>query len=321
MLQNQSRNTNIYTVAFYNLENLFDTFNNKYILDDEFTPRGRKNWTEKKYNRKIKKLGKAISYAGFFKSLQTPVLVGVAEVENKRVLRDLIKSKHLRAHDYSVAHFDSSDERGMDVGLLYKANIFELHHTEAIKVDLVDENGVIDNTRDILYVKGKLVNEVTHIFVNHWPSRRGGDTTTEYKRLTAAETLMYRINKILTEDPQANILVMGDFNDDPHSNSIKKLLEVEALYNPMQKLFSIERGSLNYDFHWNLFDQIMFSHNFFDYKPNTLSFLHADIFDDTFLREWKGKNKGNPFRTFRGRRYLGGYSDHFPVYIHLKHNL
>ena len=89
----------------------------------------------------------------------------------------------------------------------------------------------------------------------------------------------------------------------------------------MQKLFSIERGSLNYDFHWNLFDQIIFSHNFFDYEPNTLSFLHADIFDDTFLREWKGKNKGNPFRTFRGRRYLGGYSDHFPVYIHLKHNL
>ncbi|NQY06168.1 MAG: endonuclease [Flavobacteriaceae bacterium] len=321
MLQHPNKDTNIYTIAFYNLENLFDTRNNPYTLDDDFTPRGKKNWTDKRYKRKLKKLGRAISYAGFYKSFQTPVIVGVAEVENQKVLRDLTKSKHLRDHDYSIAHFDSSDERGIDVGLLYKADLFDIHETNTIRVDLVDEQGMPDYTRDILYVKGTLLKEEIHLLVNHWPSRRGGSEKTEHKRLTASETLSGKINHLLYENPDANIIVMGDFNDDPHSKSMEQLLEIQQLYNPMQKLFSMNRGSLNHNFHWNLFDQIILTHNFFEYKPNTLSFLHADIFDDEFLREWQGKNKGNPFRTFKGRRYLGGYSDHYPVYIHLKHNI
>jgi exonuclease III len=320
MLPQQHRNTNTYTVAFYNLENLFDTVKDKYTLDTDFTPLGRKNWTEKRYKRKLKKLGRAISYAGFDKSMNTPALVGVAEVENKKVLRDLIKSKHLRDHDYSIAHFDSSDERGIDVGLLYKANLFELQATECINVYLEEKDGQRDFTRDILYVKGKLINEVVHIYVNHWPSRRGGPESTESKRMVAAATLSNHIQAVLEADSNANIIIMGDFNDDPNSPSIKKVLEIKELYNPMQKLFSIDRGSLNYDFHWNLFDQIIISHNFLDYAPGTLSFKHADIFDDLFLKEWSGKNKGNPFRTFKGRRYLGGFSDHFPVYLHLKLN-
>lgn len=321
MLQSQNRHTNVYTIAFYNLENLFDTHNDKYTRDDDFTPRGKKRWTEKRYKRKLKKLGRAISYAGFFRSMQTPAIVGVAEVENMKVLRDLIKSKHLREHDYDIAHFDSSDERGMDVGLLYKADLFEVFSTDSLKVNIYHEDGQPDYTRDILYVHGKLLNDEIHVLVNHWPSRREGIEVSEPKRLTASEVLSGHIDSILSKNPDANIVIMGDFNDDPNTKSIQELLKIDALYNPMKQLLDLDRGSLNYDFHWNLFDQIIFTHNFFKHEKDTLSFVHADIFDEIFLREWKGTNKGNPFRTFRGRRYLGGFSDHFPVYIQLKHNL
>ncbi|NER13144.1 endonuclease [Leptobacterium flavescens] len=308
----------LHTVAFYNLENLFDTKNDSKTLDDDFTPKGFKKWNKKRYHGKLRKLSKAISNVGRDKNGNAPVIVGLAEVENKGVIKDLIGTKHLRKKGFGYVHYDSPDERGIDVALIYQEEYFTIIHSEVIPLMVYNEEGQRDFTRDILYVNGRLNNETVHILVNHWPSRRSGSDETSYKRVEAAKTVRHALDRIKGEEEDPVFIIMGDFNDDPGSESIKDHLMGPDLYNPMSRLLSIERGSLNHRFHWNLFDQIIFSHNFFDHKAGTHKFAHADIFDDHFLKEWKGKYKNNPFRTFKGRKYLGGYSDHFPVYIQLK---
>ncbi|AXG69282.1 hypothetical protein KORDIASMS9_01502 [Kordia sp. SMS9] len=309
-----------HTVAFYNLENLFDTLDDQYVLDNDFLPNSDRNWTPERYEKKIYKLGSAISSLGPEEAQNAPVLLGVAEVENKKVLRDLVESKKLQEYEYDFVHYNSPDERGIDVGLLYQTEYFEVITSESIPVLLYDEEGKRDFTRDTLYVKGLLNNECIHIFVNHWSSRRDGVDETAHKRIKAAETVREKINYIQAEEQDPHIIIMGDFNDDPTSDSVHKYLMDTDLYNPMEKLLTLYKGSLNYKGEWNLFDQIIFTTNFFDYKKSTHSFASADIFDEHFLAQWKGKYKGNPFRTYAGRKYLGGYSDHFPVYIQLKFN-
>ncbi len=316
----RKKNTNHFTVAFYNLENLFDTVDDQYVLDDDFVPNSEKQWTQKRYEKKIFKLGTAISNIGFSKTGKAPTLVGVAEVENKRVLQDLIDSKHLKKKNYGIVHYDSPDERGIDVGLLYQKEYFEVTHSENIPVMVDNQNGQRDYTRDILWVTGNLNNEQVHILVNHWPSRREGSDITTYKRIVAAEKNREVINQITSENPEAKIIIMGDFNDDPSSESVQQHLVQNDLFNPMERLLTRYRGTTNYRSQWNLFDQIIFSHNFHKYEKGKHSFSEASIFDDDFLKIYKGRYKGNPFRTYAGRKYLGGYSDHFPVYIKLRLN-
>lgn len=317
----QKKNIRKYhTIAFYNLENLFDTEDDQHILDDDFLPNSDRNWTPKRYEKKIYKLSSAISSLGPEEAQNAPVILGVAEVENKKVLRDLIASKKLAEYEYDFVHYNSPDERGIDVGLLYQTEYFEVLESESIPILLYNEEGQRDFTRDILYVKGLLNNEPIHIFVNHWSSRRDGADETAYKRIKAAETVREKINYIQFQEKDPHIIIMGDFNDDPTSESIRDYLMDTDLYNPMEKLLTLYSGSLNYKGEWNLFDQIIFTTNFFDYKKHTHSFASADIFDEYFLTQWKGRYKGNPFRTYAGRKYLGGYSDHFPVYIRLKFN-
>ena len=161
---------------------------------------------------------------------------------------------------------------------------------------------------------------MVHVFVNHWPSRRTGSADTTDKRIAAANTLKKKLVAIEAEEENPNFIIMGDFNADPSDISIKGLLEHPSLFNPMKKLQTPYRGSANYRKEWGLFDQLIISHSFFDHAPNTHSFSNADIFDKRFLTEWKGRQKGIPFRTYKGRKYLGGYSDHFPVYLSLKLN-
>jgi predicted extracellular nuclease len=311
---------NLHTVAFYNLENLFDTKNDPNTLDDDFTPKGFKKWTKKRIKKKLFKLAKSISALGLDSSYRGPVLLGIAEVENAEMIRRLISAEPLREMPYDFVHFDSPDERGIDTALIYNRDHFEVTEAEPIALYVHNPEGQRDYTRDILYVHGKLNDEEVHIFVNHWPSRRAGDTETSYKRIKAAETVVQFMNKLEAKHPNPNYIVMGDFNDDPHSESIQDLVAAKSLYNPMEKLLSPDRGSANYKRTWALFDQILVSHNFFNYEKGTHSFAHANIFDEHFLREYKGKYEGNPFRTFVGKKYLGGYSDHFPVYIQLKFN-
>lgn len=313
--------TNHYhTIAFYNLENLFDTQDDKHTLDDDFLPKSEKNWTEKRYQKKIAKLANAISSLGFEKTDKLPAVLGVSEVENKKVLNDLISSKKLKDYDYDFVHYNSPDERGIDVALLYQKEVFEVLSSDTIPLLIYNEDGNRDYTRDILYVKGKLNNETMHFFVNHWPSRRDGAEATAYKRIKAAELLQEKIAEIKSEHEEASFIIMGDFNDDPNSESIQKHLVTNDLYNPMSKLMSFDKGTLNFRGEWNLFDQIIVSTNFFNYEKQTHNFAHADIFDEYFLKQWEGRYKGNPFRTYAGKKYIGGYSDHFPVYIQLKYN-
>ncbi len=316
----KKKKDHLHTIAFYNLENLFDTIDDPDTMDDDFTPDGFKRWTPKRYRKKIYKLAKTISEIGLESTKKPPALVGIAEVENETVVQDLINAAPLRNIDYEYVHYDSPDERGIDTGLLYHKSNFELLFSEPIPLLLYNEEGERDTTRDILYVHGKLNGEAVHVFVNHWPSRRDGAAETDYKRMEAAKTIKLKMAEIEKQVIDPNYIVMGDFNDNPDSNSIQLLIKDSNLYNPMEKLGSPERGSANYRRSWSLFDQIMVSHNFFNYEKGTHSFAHANIFDDRLLIEWKGKFKGTPFRTYAGRKYLGGYSDHFPVYIQLKYN-
>jgi len=311
---------NLHTIAFYNLENLFDSEDNIHTLDDDFTPNGYKKWSKKRYRKKLKKLSRTISKLGLKSTKQPPALLGVAEIENGRVVQDLIGTDALRLFDYGYVHYESPDERGIDTALLYNKAQFEVLYSEPIVLLVNNPEGNRDTTRDILYVKGKLNDELVHVFVNHWPSRRAGGQETEYKRVKAAETLINFMGKIEVEHPDPNFIIMGDFNDGPNSESIKFLVNSKSLYNPMLKLLSPERGSANYRRTWALFDQIIVSHSFLNFEKNTHSFAHANIFDEKFLTEFKGRYAGIPFRTFAGKKYLGGYSDHFPVYIQLKYN-
>ncbi|AXT61913.1 endonuclease [Aquimarina sp. AD10] len=314
------KNTNYHTIAFYNLENLFDTQDDPNTLDEDFLPDSEKQWNRKRYENKIFKLGTVISNIGFSKARKSPILVGVAEVENQKVLEDLVSSKHLKNKNYGIVHYDSPDERGIDVGLLYQKEHFEVVHSESIPVLVDSQRGERDYTRDILWVTGILNNEEIHILVNHWPSRRDGAESTSYKRITAAEKNREIISKITAENSNAKIIIMGDFNDDPSSESVNTHLVQNDLFNPMEKLLTRYRGTTNYRSQWNLFDQIIFSHNFHKYEKGKHSFSSASIFDDDFLKIYKGRYKGKPFRTYAAGKYTGGYSDHFPVYIRLQLN-
>lgn len=307
-----------YTLAFYNIENLFDIENDPLTNDDDFLPTSAKRWTPKRYDNKLRKIGDVISKIGTENNKNTPVIVGLAEVENKNVLTDLVQSEYLADEHYSFVHYDSADERGIDVALLYKASHFELEHSETFSVYLQNENGERDYTRDILVVRGKLNAQSIHIIVNHWSSRREGEKQTEPKRMASARKVNTIINGIKKEDENAKIIVMGDFNDNPNNNSINTLETESNLFNPFKTIWSRDKGSLNHDFEWNLFDQILFSTNFFDSANSLLSFDMADIYDDKSLTQYHGKYKGQPFRTYVGKKYKGGFSDHFPVYIQLK---
>ncbi|MFD0964557.1 endonuclease/exonuclease/phosphatase family protein [Pseudofulvibacter geojedonensis] len=306
---------NKHTIAFYNLENLFDVKDDPYTLDDDFLPWGKKFWTKKRYRKKISKLANTIKSIGDENSGNPPILVGVAEVENAKVLEDLIESQPLQACKYNYVHYDSPDERGIDVALLVNEEVFKIEETNAIPINIVEENGIKDYTRDALYVNGYIGNEKVHVLVMHWPSRRDGVELTSHKRIQAAQQINLFIKNNIDIGLKDKIVLMGDFNDNPTDESLKKYLVTEEFFNPFLSIVRPNKGSLNYRGEWFLFDQIIISHNFFRPNNNMLKFDKAGIFNDLSLKEWKGKHKGKPFRTFKGKKYMGGVSDHFPVYI------
>lgn len=308
-----------YTIAFYNIENLFDINNDPLTNDADFSPVSPKRWTYKRYRDKLKKLGHVISKIGEESDTSSPAIIGLAEVENDKVLSDLLQSDYLSGKNYDYVHYDSSDERGIDVALLYKNNVFQYENSETFSVYLQNEFGEKDYTRDILLVQGKLHNEPLNIIVNHWSSRREGKNETEFKRLAAAAKVNSIIANLKKEDANAKIIVMGDFNDNPNNDSIYLMETESSLYNPFKTVWSYEKGSLSHNYQWHMFDQILFSTNFFDIHNSELNFEKADVFNPKFLRQESGKYKGQPLRTYVGKRYKGGYSDHFPVYIQLSH--
>jgi predicted extracellular nuclease len=318
-LSTSKQSKKITTIGFYNVENLFDTVDNPKTFDDDFTSDGKKKWNYRRYKVKIKKLSSVISQLGMNRSKYPPALVGLVEVENAKVVSDLVNSSNLSKHHYGFAHYDSPDERGIDVALLYNKQVFEYLGSETFPVFLENEEGERDYTRDILKVTGNLHGELVHVLVNHWSSRREGAAETEHKRITAAETARSIIYNIKDKESNPKIIVMGDFNDDPTSKSVKEHLVANDFHNPMKSLLDRdETGTLTYDGKWNLFDQIIFSNNFLEKEEGKLYFKHAEVFNKEWLKIFKGKLKGSPFRTYIGKWYQGGFSDHFPVYAFLK---
>lgn len=304
-----------HTIAFYNIENLFDVYDDEITRDNDMQPTAEKRWSIKRYKNKLRKIGYAISCIGEEDVKRHPAIVGLAEVENEAVLKDLVSSKHLDDLDYKFLHYNSPDERGIDVALLYDEKVFKIAYSKTFTVDLLDDDGEVDHTRDILLVSGLFEGLELHVIVNHWPSRRTGDVATEHKRMKASEKVTEVISMLKEKNPEAKIVVMGDFNDDPESNSLKALETSHGLFNPMRTLLSNDRGTTSFNHSWNLFDQFLITHNFFERKKNALRFVEANIFDADFLKEAEGKYKGTPYRTYVGKHYKGGYSDHFPVYM------
>ena len=309
----------ILTVAFYNVENLFDTIDDPNTNDDKYTPRGERNWNYKRYYSKLKKISYVISQIGKKKSSETPVLVGLAEVENTRVLDDLVNQKDLQNCGYRYVHFESNDERGIDTALLYRDRFFDPVSTDRMQFNFLDENGNFDHTRDVLLVSGFMDDELVHIIVNHWPSRREGELESRPKRIKAADVVKEAVDKIRSKDPDAKIIIMGDFNDNPTSESVKDHLVTTDFFNPMLSMYQNGLGTLTFKKEWHLFDQIILSNNFKS-KDTSHQFLGAEIFNKSWLTTKKGKHKGAPFRTYIGPWYRGGFSDHFPVFVSLKKN-
>lgn len=324
----QSGKYTLRTIGFYNVENLFDTIDDPETIDEAFTPSGKNHYSQVDYLGKIKNTASVISEIGSNRKNRGPDLIGLAEIENFNVLNDLIHTEELYRQQYQIIHQDSPDRRGIDVALLYKTAFFFPIETESIELRLWDEKGERIYTRDILYVQGILDDEVIHVLVNHWPSRRGGKTRSDPKRMKAAYLVKKKTNQILLREPNAKIFILGDFNDDPTDNSIKNGLllpsELEKeisknLFNPMEKMHKQGMNTLAYRDGLNLFDQIILSNNLLKSENSQASFFlyRAGIYNPSYLISQHGKYKGYPLRSFTNSRYAGGYSDHFPVFVEL----
>lgn len=318
----------VHTIAFYNVENLFDTENDPITYDDDRTPEGKDHWTEEVYQDKVKKMAGVIAQVGLEVTNNAPALIGLAEVENLKTVQDLANDPTLLNKDYGIAHFDSPDRRGIDVALMYQKSLFKPTNVSRHPLVIYDINNIAKRvyTRDQLLVSGFLDGDKMHVIVNHWPSRSGGEARSRPKRIAAAALTMKLIDSLQSNDPYAKIIMMGDLNDDPTSPSVKKILGTQSernkvkdkgLFNPMETMFKKGLGTLAYRDGWNLFDQIIITEPLVRKDYNSFRFYKAGIHNKNYLRNPKGRYKGYPYRSFANGAYTGGFSDHFPVYIYL----
>ncbi len=316
----------IRSIAFYNVENLFDIENDSLTFDDDRTPNGKDHWTKERYFKKIDAIAKTLSLIGNDVTQTSPDIIGLCEVENKQVIADLVAHPSLKNKKYEIVHFNSPDERGIDVALLYKPTSFIANSFKSHRLLLQNKKGFRDYTRDQLVVGGILDNEQFHFIVNHWPSRSGGAARSKPNRLAAAQLNMRIIDSLKNQNNTTKIISMGDFNDDPTDDSFKLILKTKgkikkldslSLFNPMEKLHKKGIGSLAYRDKWNLFDQFYFTSNLIHHNLASFGFWKAMVFNPSYLVNPAGKYKGYPFRTYAGGTYTEGYSDHFPVYIYL----
>ena len=314
-----------YAVLFYNVENLFDLDDNPKTNDDEFTPDGDRYWTYNKLNNKLLNLSKVILSASGW---NPPELVGLCEVENRKMLELLLSQTPLKELPYKIIHKESPDHRGIDVALLY--NYEEFYPLEYKFFPLIHSGDSVQNTREILYVKG-ILNETDtlNLFINHWPSRYGGLMETRQKRMLAAQTLREIIDKLFEEEINPKVIIVGDFNDQPVDESIIRHLnthnvsgniERHKLYNLSVGWMNNEQGTLKYRSQWFVYDQIIVTGNLLkkDSHLKTSTKL-ATIINYPFLLENDERYGGlRPKRTYYGYTYNGGFSDHLPVLLRLK---
>ncbi|GAA3600706.1 endonuclease/exonuclease/phosphatase family protein [Flavivirga amylovorans] len=317
----------IHTIAFYNLENLFDTINDPNKLDEYSPMMQLKTDRAKIYKKKVQNMAKVIAGIGYTVTQNKPAIIGVSEIENRDVLEDLVNDSLLRDKEYGIVHFDSPDARGIDVGLLYQKTLFVPLYTSNHTLKIYDNtNRKRVYTRDQLLVSGELEGEMIHVIINHWPSRRGGEARSRPKRIAAAKLNKYLIDSLQVIDPYAKVFIMGDLNDDPTNKSIKTILKAKKdkkkvgfkeLYNPFEKFYRNGLGTTAYRDTWSLFDQIIITKPLLEKEYASFRFYKAGIFNESYLFYKDGRYRGYPLRSFSNGCFTNGYSDHFPVYMYV----
>ncbi|NDW11641.1 endonuclease/exonuclease/phosphatase family protein [Bacteroides sp. 214] len=319
-VQNTSKVEFFCSVAFYNVENLFDTIPDPGKNDAEYLPNSDKKWNTEKYTAKLKNIAKVISDFGNEKYKYGPAVIGLAEVENRRVLDDLVREPAIASRDYGIVHYEGEDRRGIDCALLYHPKIFKLT-SSALIPHKYQNNDTTHLTRGFLLVNGKLAKEEVCFIVNHWPSRGAASPA----RVWAAKQVRAITDSLTNNNPKLKIIVMGDMNDDPMDESMavalgakKQISEVNDgdFYNPWWETLEDKGvGTLMYRGKWNLFDQIVLSKNLLGKKG--LRYNSSEVFLREYLLQQDGQYKGSPLRTHGGRLWLNGYSDHLPTVVYL----
>jgi exonuclease III len=313
-----------YRVLFYNLENFYDLVDDTLVNDDDFTPAGKSKWTKERYETKKINMAKVVS--AMCDSVQ-PLFFGVSEIEKKEVLQDWIATTNLKQFNLEVIEFNSPDQRGIDVALMYNSKLFKLISSEAINVTFPFDTAY--KTRDILYVKGVVDNHEVHVLVTHASSRRTAAGESLPRRLYSAAMLRNKAQEILKKDPKANIVIMGDFNDTPHDASVADSLGAQKstaglkpgqLYNAMSKL---DNGSGNFTYNHqgqlDILDQFITSEAMVNKQCTVcLKDNSAHIFSRDWMLYKTEKNGMSPNRTYAGPKYIGGFSDHLPIYMDLQ---
>lgn len=309
----QNNEGNVFPIIWYNTENLFDCDDDSLTMDGAFTPEGDRHWTPKRYWTKVRNLSKAIlAVSGW----NDPVLVGLGEIENEKVLKDLVYNSPLAALKLKYIHQNSPDPRGIDVGLLYNPNVFHPLKTQFLAVRSTGEKYWV--SRDILYCKGLMgTTDTLHVFVNHWPSKYGGAVESERKRQHAALALLASIDSIKRKNPEAQIVAMGDFNETTSEPALKeipsslKILEVSEL----------NAGTHKYKGMWSQIDFFVLSENLMDEMQKGLHYQNWSVGNSSFLLEEDAAYSGvKPFRTYYGYQYQQGFSDHLPIVLYLGKN-
>lgn len=312
-------------IVFYNVENLFDIENDSITNDDEFLPKGEKYWSNRRYWEKLNHISKTIVAIGGW---NPPEIIGLCEIENRKVLADLTQKSPMAKLGYRIIHKESPDRRGIDVAMLYLKDKFSPLKYKPIPVYFpFDKNST---TRDILYVCGTTKNKDTlHVFINHWPSRWGGQLESERKRMQAATVLRNEIDSLFREKPKAKIVILGDFNDYPENKSMTDILKANKIINQINDTYlynlsayiqeNRNQGSHKYQGKWGILDQIIVSGAILNAEKGlSTTKENAFIFNADFLLTDDENFTGRQtFRTYIGYKYIGGYSDHLPVFLDL----
>lgn len=312
----------MYGIAFYNLENLFDTIHDDGKNDYEFLPDGTNKWGKMKYENKLTNMSKVLAELCTDRLPKGAAIIGVSEIENRRVLEDLLKQPALKDRGYQIIHHEGPDRRGVDCAFFYNPRFFQLESSRLVPY-IYPDNDTTYATRGFLLASGKMAGENLHVIVNHWPSRAA---VSFYRELGGTQVRAIK-DSILAADPDAKVIIMGDLNDDPKDKSVSDALGAKHkikdcgnhdLYNPWwDMLYKTGQGTLLYDGKWNLFDQIIFTGNMLGKDRSTLKYYKNEVFLRDYLIQQEGRFKGNPKRTHASGVWLNGYSDHLPAIIYL----
>ncbi|WP_372756331.1 endonuclease/exonuclease/phosphatase family protein [Mariniflexile sp.] len=323
----EKKNYKIHTIAFYNLENLFDAIDDPSKFDEASPIMEISANREAIYKKKVKNMARVLADIGMEDTHNSPAIIGVCEVENREVLEDIINDSLLRDKNYGIVHYHSPDNRGIDVALLYQKRVFTPTATSSHELKIYD-TGTNKRiyTRDQLLVSGELEGDPIHIMVNHWPSRSGGEAKSKPNRIAAAKLSKRLVDSLQIIDPYAKIFILGDLNDNPNNVSIKKVLKTQnnkddvgfkGIYNPFENFYKDGLGTTAFRDSWSLFDQIMITKPLLEKTYSSFQFYKAGVYNKNYLIENSGPYKGYPKRSWGNGGFTDGFSDHFPVYVYV----